>query len=39
MLQDMRMRFAKSVMENSKVINRLVGVSFLIGGLVLLFWL
>jgi cytochrome c biogenesis protein CcdA len=39
MLQDMRMRFAKSVMANSKVINRLVGVSFLIGGLVLLFWL
>jgi cytochrome c biogenesis protein CcdA len=39
MLQDMRVRFAKSVMENSKFINRLVGVSFLIGGLVLLFWL
>jgi cytochrome c biogenesis protein CcdA len=39
MLQDMRIRFARSVMENSKVINRLVGVSFLIGGIVLLFWL
>jgi len=39
MLQDMRMRFAKAVMQNAKVINRLVGVSFIIGGLVLLFWL
>jgi cytochrome c biogenesis protein CcdA len=39
MLQDMRVRFAKSVVQNAKLINRLVGVSFLIGGLVLLFWL
>ena len=39
MLQDMRLRFAKGVLENSKLINRLIGVSFLIGGLVLFFWL
>jgi cytochrome c biogenesis protein CcdA len=39
MLQDMRMRFVKSVTEKSTLINRLIGVTFLIGGLVLLFWL
>ncbi len=39
MLQDMRLRFAKTVAQNSKNINRLVGVSFVIGGIVLLFWL
>jgi cytochrome c biogenesis protein CcdA len=39
MLQDMRIRFAKAVTENSHLINRLIGVSFVIGGIVLLFWL
>ena len=39
MLQDMRLRFTKGVVENGKLINRLIGVSFLIGGLVLFFWL
>jgi cytochrome c biogenesis protein CcdA len=39
MLQDMRLRFTKTVIENGKLINRLIGVSFLIGGLVLFFWL
>ena len=39
MLQDMRLRFTKGVVENGKLINRLIGISFLIGGLVLFFWL
>ena len=39
MLQDMRLRFARGVLESSKLINRLIGVSFIIGGLVLFFWL
>jgi cytochrome c biogenesis protein CcdA len=39
MLQDVRMRFVKSITEKSTLINRLIGVSFVIGGLVLLFWL
>ena len=39
MLQDMRLRFARGVLQSSKLINRLIGVSFIIGGLVLFFWL
>ena len=39
MLEDVRLRFTKSVLGNAKLINRLIGVSFLIGGLVLFFWL
>ncbi len=39
MLEDMRLRFTKSVLSSAKLINRLIGVSFLIGGLVLFFWL
>ncbi len=39
MLQDVRLRFTKSVLSNAKLINRLIGVSFVIGGLVLFFWL
>ncbi len=39
MLQDMRMRFTKSILSNAKLINRLIGINFLIGGLVLFLWL
>ncbi|HLQ06129.1 MAG TPA: hypothetical protein VK126_00065 [Nitrososphaerales archaeon] len=39
MLEDVRLRFTKSVLGSAKLINRLIGVSFLIGGAVLFFWL
>ncbi len=39
MLQDVRIRFVKSLSYRAKEINRLIGVIFLIGGIVLYFWL
>lgn len=39
MLQDMRTRFVRSLSHQSKLVDRVIGVIFLIGGIVLYLWL